>query len=258
VTVVVAARCRDGVVLASDSQASDPLSNVRWPVQKVFSLGETIVWGATGQTSIIDDMKAALDNSAEMVCQSPRPDRSFRSLVQPILDDAYKKWLNPPAMQATSPATRLVMCGMNIQGEPFIGEVEHNGSASILPRDWHAIGSAAGAAETAGALLQHLGLASRSVAHGTLIVFRALEAAISTSMFGVGGPIQMWQVTSDGCRCLTQVDVDRQRELLAGWQELEQDALDRLSVEDAGEQDGPVSAPLPAEVDSEGSETSNA
>lgn len=106
--------------------------------------------------------------------------------------------------------------------------------SELFDRDWHAIGSGAGFAFLAGSMLEHFGLRSRSVAQGTLMVYRALMAVTSTAMFGVGGPLQIWQMTRSGCHELTDPEMETLREQLGAWQEIEQDALPRVVGEGLG------------------------
>ncbi|MGO9343406.1 MAG: hypothetical protein ACLP6E_12945 [Acidimicrobiales bacterium] len=74
-TVIVAARRRDGAVIGADSQATEMTANTKWEVDKLYSLGDRIVWGASGQTAIISEIATALDSAADMIDLPPlQPD----------------------------------------------------------------------------------------------------------------------------------------------------------------------------------------
>jgi 20S proteasome alpha/beta subunit len=242
-TVVVAVRCQDGAVIGADSQATEIASQVKWPVTKLFQIGDQpIVWGASGQTAIIAEIKNELNGSLSNIDQSSDLHRTFQTLIQPVLSEQYGRFLNPTNDPNQIPNTCAVACGM--KGEiPFIIEMEANGMCAELDRDWHAIGSGAGFAFLAGSMLEHFGFGNRSVAEGTLMVFRALSAVVSTAMFGVGAPLQIWQITSDGCHELGVPEMDQLLEKLSGWQEIEQDALQKFMGARPG-----VEADLPSEM----------
>ncbi len=243
-TVIVAARCRDGAVIGADSQSTEMTAQVKWQVDKLFPLGSSMVWGASGQTAIIAELRSTLDSSIEILEKSPALHRSVQNLLQPEIERQYKRFLSPPGMQPQTAATGAVICGTRESG-PFIIEVEPNGLCAELDRDWYATGSGAGFAYSAGSMLEHLGLRNRSVAQGTLMVFRALRAVISTSMFGVGEPIQIWQVTAEfGCKLLDEAAIKTLDQQLSALQEIEQDGLARV----VGEGSGPEEA-LPEAIE---------
>jgi 20S proteasome alpha/beta subunit len=225
-TVIVAARCRDGAVIASDSQATEMVAGVRWEVQKLFPLTGTSVWGASGMTTLIDDVREELERNSDLIERSADFRNTMRSLIRPIMERHYSAYLPGQGGQGYHPQTDFTACGLDLAGEPFILELDRNANCGWVTRDWHALGSGAGFAQMAGALLEHFGLRGRSVDDGKVIVFRALDAVIQTSNFGVGGQPQMWVITRDGCHCLDGAEVETLRNIVAGWKEIELDSLD--------------------------------
>jgi proteasome beta subunit len=47
-TVVLALRCADGIVLAADSQVTDSARGLSYPSQKLHPFGDTAAWGGSG------------------------------------------------------------------------------------------------------------------------------------------------------------------------------------------------------------------
>jgi hypothetical protein len=162
----------------------------------------------------------------------------------PVLQSNYEDFRNPPGVPPKSPATDVVVCGVHVDGTPFIVEVDQNCNAGVVQRDWHAIGSGAGFAQLAGALLQHLGIEGQSIETGKLIVFRAISAVITTSHWGVGGDVQMWQVTGEGARQLEPSELATLGERLKAWKEIEQDGLGQVMGEGSAEE-APMPPPVP-------------
>jgi hypothetical protein len=74
--------------------------------------------------------------------------------------------------------------------------------------------------------MSHFRPKDRQLGHGKLIAYRAVDAAIKTSAFGVGPPIQMSVVDGTGVHHLSSDDVKALENSVGGWVELERDTLD--------------------------------
>jgi proteasome beta subunit len=55
-TIVIALRCLDGLVMAADSQSTESAGNVRRTVDKIFPLSTRSVWGGSGSGQVIREM----------------------------------------------------------------------------------------------------------------------------------------------------------------------------------------------------------
>jgi hypothetical protein len=51
-TVVLALRCADGVVLGSDSQITDSARGLSYPAQKLHPFGDNAAWGGSGSRDV--------------------------------------------------------------------------------------------------------------------------------------------------------------------------------------------------------------
>jgi len=244
-TIVIALSCRDGVVMASDSQASETGSNVRFPVTKVFELTGRAVWGGSGDAETISRIYKAFQATRDQVEQSQDMAQDLVNCVRPVLVQRYSNVIQAPGWSAPQPATITLACGYTSGAGSWIVEVDPNCVSSHYgDRGFHAIGSAAGFAALGNVLLAHFRPAEKSLKHGRLIAYRVIDAAIETSMFGVGGPIQMWYVDSDGVH---QVDTDELaviRDTVGAWQQQEEQMLDELLGAKP-----PEPAPLPSASD---------
>lgn len=106
------------------------------------------------------------------------------------------------------------------------------------------MGSAAGFAQLAIALMAHFTVKERPISHGRLVAYRTMRAAVETSAEGVGGDIQMWEVTAAGARQLSAEEVTQIETAVGGWEEAERNTLDEVMT--SGEtEEGP---PMPPEI----------
>ena len=85
-------------------------------------------------------------------------------------------------------------------------------------------------AQQAGALLAHFQMTERSVEDGVLAAVRVLDTLAITSP-SVGGPVDIYRLPAEGAAGLSEDEIDRVRERVRRWSELESEALDRLTAE---------------------------
>jgi proteasome beta subunit len=227
-TIVIALSCSDGVVMASDSQATEMAAGVRWNVQKIFELSSRAVWGGTGDTQTISDINQALQMVRPQIEGGADLTQLLPIAINPVLRRRYAAFIQAPNIQATTPATGTLACGYDSARGGWIVEVDHNCvSSNYGDRGFHAVGSAAGFALLGNALLGHFRPAERPLSQGRLIAYRVIDAAIQTSMAGVGGDIQMWYVDASGVHQVGKDEMDQIRDLVGAWQDDEGRLFDR-------------------------------
>jgi len=236
--------------MASDSQSTETSGNIRYPVDKLFRLCANGIWGASGSGQIIREIGDAVTLAADMLDATPDIRASLVSLVRPVLVKHYSNFIaGVPGLEPSSPATGTLAAGCTPDGERWILEVDHNCQYTAYEdRGFHAIGSAAGFAQLANAMMAHFDVKSKPLQYGKLIAYRTMRAAIDTSAYHVGPPIQMWVATSTGVRQLDEkTDIAQIEADVGGWEEVERDALDKY-LGGGHEPDG-VEEPMPPEVD---------
>ena len=228
-TIVIALSCSNGVVMASDSQASEMTSSVRFPVPKVFPLTAHAVWGGSGDAETISYLTRAFEAQRDQIEQSPDVAQALVNAMKPVLSQRYANVIQAPGWNVPQPATMALACGYQPGTGSWIVEVDPCCvSSHYEAQGFHAIGSAAGFATLGNALLAHFRPAEKSLEHGRLIAYRVIHAAIETSMFGVGGSIQMWYVNADGVRQVDDNELAVLRDSVGAWQEQEEQLLDEL------------------------------
>jgi len=246
-TIVIALSCSDGVVMASDSQAVETAAGVRWNVQKIFQLSDRAVWGGTGDSQTITEIERALQGVRAQIEGGVDLIQLLPVVINPVLRRRYSPFLQVPGTPQTSPATGSLVCGYDSTRGGWIVEVDpHCTSSDYTDRGFHAVGSAAGFALLGSALLGHFRPAERPLSQGRLIAYRVIDNAIQTSMFGVGGDIQMWYVDAEGVHQVGEADMAEIKSLVGGWQEEEGKLLDRVFGTEVPE---PEPAPAPPETD---------
>lgn len=228
-TVVVAIRCADGVVMASDSQITDSDRGMSFPAQKLHELGDRAAWGGSGARGVLTDVEREFDRAAEAVLAADQIGHALQEIVLPILRRHYELFIpDVPGEEADGTPSAYVLAAGYQGDDPFIVEINPRGMVSRYDDiGFHAIGSGAPMAQQAAALLAHFRMTDRPVDYGVLGAVRVIEALSVTSP-SVGLEIDVARITPEGAEHLTDEEVDEARETIKAWIAAEQQALDDL------------------------------
>src|SRR6266852_7468065 len=143
-TIVIALSCSDGVVMASDSQATEQRAGVRFDVPKIFKLTDDAVWGGTGDSQTISDINQALQAVGPQIEGQTDRTQILATVIRPVLMRRYANFIQVPGTQPTTPATGTLPCGYDSARGGWIVEVDPNcKSSNYADRGFHAVGSAA-------------------------------------------------------------------------------------------------------------------
>lgn len=228
-TVVLAVRCEDGLVLGSDSQITESDRGMSYPDPKLHRLGDGAVWGGSGARSVLHDLEVQFAAEAEEIVGSQDVGRALQERIVPVLRHHYEHFIpEVPGEQFEGTPSAYVLAAGYSHGEPFIVQVDPTGLVGRYEDvGFHAIGSGAPMAQQAGALLGHFQMMDRDVDYGVMAVVRVLDA-LKVSQPMVGGPLNIARITPDGARQLEEKDIEEARRHVARWEQAERRALDGL------------------------------
>ena len=182
-TVVLAMRCEDGLVLATDSQITDTGRGMSYPAQKLHSLGDHAAWGGSGARGVLTELEEGFEKSSGVILDAPDVDRALQEFVVPVLRHHYENFIEhvPGEKTAGTPSAYVLAVGY-AKDAPFIIEINPNGMVSRYDDiGFHAVGSGDPMAQQACALLAHFRMTERSVEHGVVAAVRVLDALRTTS-----------------------------------------------------------------------------
>ena len=229
-TVVLALRCADGVVLGSDSQITDSARGLSYPAQKLHPFGDTAAWGGSGSRAVLYDLEHLFDSCAPAVLGSENIGHAVQERVVPVLRRHYDQFVEQVPGEKPSgatPATYVLVAGY-ADGQPFIVDIDPHGLIGRYEEvGFHAVGSGAAMAQQAGALLAHFRMTERDVDYGVVAVVRILDTLGITSP-SIGGPKDVYRITAEGATSLSDKDIGRVRKQVERWSDLESKALDEL------------------------------
>src|SRR5215203_551438 len=93
VTVVLALRCANGVVMASDSQITDSARGLSYPAQKLHPLGSHAAWGGSGSRAVLYDIEQIFDAEADTVVEAKDIGHALQERLLPVLKRHYVNFI---------------------------------------------------------------------------------------------------------------------------------------------------------------------
>lgn len=232
-TLIVALGCKDAVVLAADSQATELqgtniLAAVRHSSDKIKQVGPNMLWAASGSVSVIQDIGSALDqwveaNPGKLALPAKRMKPELVKAVAPRIKEAYTNWMPVPGQQNMPPATSLLVVG-HTDGAKWILEISENGMGEFK-QGFAALGSAYNLAAVAAAMVSEYAAPTRTLIEGRLLALRVLETAVQAAAFGVGGDPRLGVVDASGATILSPDAIRELRDKVVQWKRLEAETL---------------------------------
>lgn len=228
-TVVLAIRCADGLVLASDSQVTESDRSMSYPDRKLHPLGDHAAWGGSGARSVLHELEQIFAEELEEIIDASDIGRGLQERIVPVLRHHYEWFIEDVPGEDTdgTPSAYVLAAGYS-NDEPFIVKVDPMGIVARYEGvGFHAIGSGAPMAQQAAALLGHFQMDERDVDYGVIAVVRVLDA-LKASQPMVGGPINVARITPEGVHHFDPGEIDEVRQHVTRWEDTEQQALDAL------------------------------
>jgi proteasome beta subunit len=200
-TLILALRCRDGIVLASDGQATSEAAGqpTRQPVRKLFDVGGRVAWGAAGCVGLQQTLAEALRERERRLLAPPLRHLRERlaDLVIPIQQRAVEDFVAYP--DSHPPDLACIFCWFD-GARPHILSVPRTGSDHQLHEGHAAVGTGDIFADFGMAAVAHFGTGRLSLDQAKLVAYKTVADAIEVAAVYLGPPIQMYVVDGAGAR----------------------------------------------------------
>jgi len=225
-TIIAALKFEGGVVIAADSQASDRVAHVRWPVEKLDCIGgHPCVLGFSGSVARAQQARSKLEATTLHPNMFKKRDK-IRDAVDRCLSPVYKqikqandgvKWdiyktsLWGLLAYYAEEAPQILECGLN-------GDIEFHDY-------FQAIGSGA---NTAHAIYRTLGgqkLSGLGEYKALLVMLRILRTCVNVEMWGVSEPLSVWIVSSSNAKKVSPDEVEANLQFVDQWEERDRNYL---------------------------------
>ncbi|MBI4339706.1 MAG: hypothetical protein HY680_07100 [Chloroflexi bacterium] len=215
-TVITALKFQGGVILGSDSQATDTVAEVRWTVEKAIQVKQySLVISMSGSLGMANRVKDSIVND-EWHSNMFRK----RDLVRDAIDRGFKKIYKEIADRNRPTIPLWGLSAFWAEGSPHILEHELSGDCSYHDY-FHAIGSGS---KTAYAIYRTLGgknLAGLNQQKCIQVTLRILRTCIGVEPMGVGEPLVLWVVGEAGAKKLSDDQIQAELQSIDAWEERE-------------------------------------
>lgn len=225
-TIAVALLASDGVVLASDSMASDrTIASVQQKVRVCAPL--PLAWAFAGSVYLGQAVRRVMDDLA-----AAPPDGWAALSGFAVLDEL---------MSRVRPAVRTAVAQLRDGGDPaaaeflFVGTAADGPFVAVVHEDLSAvledeqalvpIGLGRSFAAAMRQALAHYLVRTPAVRHALPLASRAVDAVCQVSAYGVAPPVQVAVVDADGARVLTLEEVGALDEQVQAWLAAERSTL---------------------------------
>jgi 20S proteasome alpha/beta subunit len=214
-TLLLGLRCRDGVVLAADSQRTE--GALRQPVPKLFTSPSGVIWGTAGSIAIQQELYAAIN--ALSLTRNPGRQEARDAIVEAVVAARTRA---TSAIEAPSPAAEAVdgvFAWYSAADErTYLLRVLWSGHAEFA-RQYTAVGGPSQLAQFALSRSEHLVYATLPVEAAKMIVFNAADDVIRAAASGVAPPVQIAVVTASEATVMSTVEVRALEDTLAAFRE---------------------------------------
>jgi len=231
-TLIIALNCKNGIVMASDGQATVNSAGgpVRLPTQKIFPIGNQLLFGASGSVGTIQRslfiMKQLLQqfegNIDYSVMEGVRKEL-FKIYKNEI--DRHKQFYEGTDLEdiRNAPIADVILCHSKGNNK-IIWRIAPDCSDVLL----HEIGYACtGSGDIfAYTLLKNFNVKDLEVEKGKLVAYRVIREAIEIGAFGLGEPIDIWIINSGGkITQLSKEEIMGLSDSFAAWKETEKEVF---------------------------------
>lgn len=203
-TLVLAIPASDGVVMASDGQVTTGL--VRTPGKKIFPLGNRAAWAAAGELALIQRVAERLQGLPEGRSLTRLRDEIGQIVKQCITEliqlDFRASFFaqDPETLLKLHPADFVFA---EFDQVPLILHITVDG----VPEWINEAPFAAGSGDLfAYALLRKYQGRNISLERAQVLAYKVMEEAIAVDAYGLGPPIDVWQITATGIRNLSEAE----------------------------------------------------
>jgi 20S proteasome alpha/beta subunit len=239
-TLVIALNCKDGIVMASDGQATVGSSGgpVRVETEKIFKVNESTLFGASGS---VGNIQKALEiirsikdlegdwNSTIMLNVKQQLFWIYQADLKRHVD--FYKTLNPNSIPPP-PIADIILTKIQEDGKKIIWHIGPDCSDELLQELGYACtGSGDIFAHT---LLKVFDIKNIDIERGKLLAYHTIRLSIDIGAYGLGDPIFIWTMKKEENNLkiekLSNEEIMALKDSWVSWMEVQREIFDKIKV----------------------------
>jgi 20S proteasome alpha/beta subunit len=219
-TLILAIPAIDGVVIGSDGQVT--YGQVRWSEKKIKKLNDGCVWSAAGELALLQ----RVDEFIRQIPNINQPLSNLRDILSDVVKQAVTIILQKDfRTQFIQPPNPELLLSLHPGDFMFVEWRESPKILHLLPNatsEWINKPFACGSGGPfAYALLQKYQGCKYDLQKATLLAYKVLEESIETGSWGLGYPIDIWNINKDGVKVLSDEEIAALQDASRGLREAE-------------------------------------
>lgn len=196
-TLILAIPAQDGVVFGSDSQVTSGL--VRSTGRKIFKLNERTLWGASGELALIQQVQERLETLTEDSRNQPLADLrvTLANAIKESVESLLRTDFRTPFCKTPEDYLRLHLADflfVEYRENPRPLHITIDGTPEWIEPGFAVTGNGAIFAQ---ALLGKYSDVNLTCDTAKLLAYKVIEEAIQVGAYGLGPPIDIWEITSN-------------------------------------------------------------
>ncbi|MDE1825752.1 MAG: hypothetical protein KGH77_01940 [Candidatus Micrarchaeota archaeon] len=198
-TLVTALKCKDGIVMASDGQATGNSAGgaIRYEMPKIHKIGNAL-YGASGTIGMIQKSLDVVRSFSGELGSGITVDlrRSVRNALLDLSIEAQNTHRRYYGSTEGAPLADIFICAKDGSGEQRIWHRGKDGNDEYL--DGIGYGCTGGGDVFGYTMLKGIGVGRFGIEGGKLIAYKVIRNAIEVGAYGLGNPIDMWSMDEKG------------------------------------------------------------
>jgi 20S proteasome alpha/beta subunit len=235
VTLIIALKCKDGVVIASDGQATALSSGgpVRQKIQKIFKLGSNVVFGASGSVGTVQRCRDLIKNFAESLSKGLdiKTREELRQNLFQIMKNEVERHKAFHGNTKGAPLADILICTHEGDKGYRIWHIAPDCADELLDELGYAC---TGIGDTfAYTLLRNYYSSDVDIEKGKLVAYRVIKDAIDIGAYGLGEPVDIWTMKMDNgdfkIEQLSNNEIMALNDAYVTWKEAEKSVFKNLA-----------------------------
>lgn len=209
-TIILTIPTRDGLVMASDGQITS--GAIRVTGKKIKELNKNCLWAGAGREALIQRVEEEISKLSDKTAYLQNLRDNLSRIIRKCVIDLHQLDQQPPEgdfvfceYRDSSHILHITISGTPewIRTGAFACGIGRMFAHALLQKYWPLIPD------------------KIDVQKGTLLVFKVIEEAIEVGAYGLGSPIDVWQITKEGEKNLESEEVSGLEDLSRGLREAE-------------------------------------
>lgn len=199
-TLILAIPAQDGLVMAADGQIT--IGEVRTPGKKIYPLNDRVVWAAAGELAVVQRVQERIHSlPGDLPLASLRDQIAYlvKQCVTELVQMDFRTQFLPPDPERLVQLHLAHFIFVEFPRKPEILHISSLGSPEWIEDHPYVAGNGD---LFAYALLRKYQGQSLNLERASIFAYKVIEETIEVGAYGLGPPIDVWQITQVGIKDL--------------------------------------------------------